>query len=404
HRGERVGPGHVQRNEDRRDDRGQQHGAEQRQHQPPGHRPRPGHPPPPSRGYEQCRRAHRRGHEAGQQQRREHANSCQVTRHSRGRRTRWGRRGSPVSSRVASAGNLLSPGRVRQSRTDEESGHVSQPAVGAAGAAGPCGDMAYARAVDRPSAREFLARTVDAGTFVSWDTPPQHGALDPAYEAELRSAAGSSGADEAVLTGEARIGGHRIALVVSEFGFLGGSIGVATARRLVAAIERATALRLPLLAAPTTGGVFASWGSLGQLTLAEPGALIAFLGPRVYTALYGGEFPAGVQTAENLFAHGLLDGVVAPAELAGLVGRVLDVLAASRTAVVAAPPAQSPAPTGADPWDSITRSRRRDRPGIRRLLDEAAQDVVTLSGTGEGELDPALMLGLARFGPVPCIV
>ena len=305
--------------------------------------------------------------------------------------------------------------------------------------------MSYARAVDRPSAREFLVRTVDAGTFVSWDTPPEHGALDPAYEAELRSAVGSSGADEAVLTGEARIGGHRIALVVSEFGFLGGSIGVATARRLVAAIERATALRLPLLAAPasggtrmqegtvafvqmigvsaavtahkaaglpylvylrhpTTGGVFASWGSLGQLTLAEPGALIAFLGPRVYTALYGGEFPAGVQTAENLFAHGLLDGVVAPAELAGLLGRVLDVLAAPRTPTLTAPPAQSPAPTGADAWDSITRSRRPDRPGIRRLLDEAAQDVVTLSGTGEGELDPALMLGLARFGPVPCIV
>jgi acetyl-CoA carboxylase beta subunit len=85
--------------------------------------------------------------------------------------------------------------------------------------------------VDRPSAREFLVRTVDVGTFVSWDTPPEHRALDATYEAELRAAAESSDADEAVLTGEARIGGHRIALVVSEFGFLGGSIGVATARR-----------------------------------------------------------------------------------------------------------------------------------------------------------------------------
>ena len=300
--------------------------------------------------------------------------------------------------------------------------------------------------MDRPSAREFLARTVDAGSFVSWDTPPEHGAVDRAYATELRAAAESSGADEAVLTGEARLGGHRVALVVSEFGFLAGSIGVASARRLVAAIERATALRLPLLAAPasggtrmqegtvafvqmigvsaavtahkaaglpylvylrhpTTGGVFASWGSLGQLTLAEPGALIAFLGPRVYTALYGGEFPAGVQTAENLFAHGLLDGVVAPAELAGLLTRVLDVLAVSRTPVpVAAAPEQSPPPAGTDTWDSIIRSRRPDRPGIRRLLGEAARDVVTLSGTGEGELDPALVLGLARFGPVPCVV
>jgi len=49
--------------------------------------------------------------------------------------------------------------------------------------------MSYARAVDRPSAREFLVRTVDAGTFVSWDTPPERGALDSGYEAELRAAA-----------------------------------------------------------------------------------------------------------------------------------------------------------------------------------------------------------------------
>jgi acetyl-CoA carboxylase carboxyl transferase subunit beta len=299
--------------------------------------------------------------------------------------------------------------------------------------------------VDRASAREFLALTVDPDSFVSWDLPPEHGAVDPAYAAELRAAADSTGADEAVLTGEARIGGHRVVLLVSEFGFLAGSIGVATARRLIAAIERATALRLPLLAAPasggtrmqegtlafvqmiavsaavtahkaaglpylvylrhpTTGGVFASWGSLGQLTLAEPGALIAFLGPRVYTALYGGQFPAGVQTAENLAAHGLLDGVVAPGELAGLLTRVLDVLAAPRSPATVGAPEQTPPPPGADAWDSIARTRRPDRPGIRRLLGEAARDVVTLSGTGEGELDPALVLGLARFGPVPCVV
>jgi acyl-CoA carboxylase subunit beta len=298
--------------------------------------------------------------------------------------------------------------------------------------------------MDHVGAREFLALTVDAGSFVSWDTPPEHGRVDPAYAAELRRAAEASGADEAVLTGEGRIGGHRVGLLVSEFGFLAGSIGVATARRLVAAVERATALGLPLLAAPasggtrmqegtlafvqmvgvsaavtahkaaglpylvylrhpTTGGVFASWGSLGQLTLAEPGALLGFLGPRVYAALYGGEFPAGVQTAEHLAAHGLIDGVVAPADLAGLLARTLDVLRAPRTpaGVTAPEPATVPA---ADAWDSVTRSRRPDRPGVRRLLDEAARDVVTLSGTGEGELDPALVLALARFGPVPCVV
>jgi acyl-CoA carboxylase subunit beta len=298
--------------------------------------------------------------------------------------------------------------------------------------------------MDRAGAREFLALTVDAGSYISWDTAPEHGPVEPGYAAELRAAAEASGVDEAVLTGEARIGGHRVALLVSEFGFLAGSIGVATARRLVAAIERATALGLPLLAAPasggtrmqegtlafvqmigvsaavtghkaaglpylvylrhpTTGGVFASWASLGQLTLAQPGALVGFLGPRVYAALYGGEFLAGVQTAEHLAAHGLIDGVVAPAELAALLARTLDVLRAPRTPGGVDRPAPAVVPA-ADAWDSITRSRRPDRPGVRRLLDEAARDVVTLSGTGEGELDPALVLALARFGPVPCVV
>ncbi|MGY2061113.1 carboxyl transferase domain-containing protein, partial [Nocardia gipuzkoensis] len=134
-------------------------------------------------------------------------------------------------------------------------------------------------------------------------------------------------------------------------GFLAGSIGVAAAERIVAAVERATELGLPLLASPasggtrmqegtvafvqmvkvagavaahkaaghpylvylrhpTMGGVFASWGSLGHITFAEPGALIGFLGPRVYEALYGRKFPDGVQTAENLYRSGVVDGVV----------------------------------------------------------------------------------------------
>ena len=157
---------------------------------------------------------------------------------------------------------------------------------------------------------------------------------DPAYAAALRRARERTGLDEAVVTGEGRIRGRRVAVVACEFGFLAGSIGVAAAERLVAAVERATDERLPLLASPTsggtrmqegtvaflqmvkisaaigrhkaagnpylvylrnptTGGVLASWGSLGHVTVAEPGALIGFLGPRVYEALYGGEFPAG---------------------------------------------------------------------------------------------------------------
>lgn len=142
---------------------------------------------------------------------------------------------------------------------------------------------------------------------------------------------------------------------------------MAAADRITAAITRATAQRLPLLASPssggtrmqegtvaflqmvkiaaavelhkrahlpylvylrhpTTGGVFASWGSLGHVTLAEPNALVGFLGPRVYEQLYGAPFPPGVQTAENLAAHGVIDGVIPLKWLRRTCARALKVL------------------------------------------------------------------------------
>ena len=75
----------------------------------------------------------------------------------------------------------------------------------------------------------------------------------------------------------------------------------------IAAHKKAGLPYLVYLRHPTTGGVMASWGSLGHVTVAEPGALVGFLGPRVYEALYGRPFPEGVQTSENLYAHGLID-------------------------------------------------------------------------------------------------
>ena len=82
----------------------------------------------------------------------------------------------------------------------------------------------------------------------------------------------------------------------------------------VAAHKAAGLPYLVYLRHPTTGGVMASWGSLGHMTVAEPEALVGFLGPRVYEAIYGEPFPEGVQTSENLYAHGLIDAVVEPEE------------------------------------------------------------------------------------------
>ena len=305
--------------------------------------------------------------------------------------------------------------------------------------------MDPAQRTPRPSARDLIELVLDADSWTSWDTPPAaRDDISEEYAAELAAAAAKSGVDESVLTGAGLMRGRRVAVVLGEFGFLAGSIGRAAADRLVAAIERATREGLPLLAAPvsggtrmqegtpafvqmvrisqavaahkaaghpylvylrhpTTGGVMASWGSLGQVTVAEPGALIGFLGPRVYSALYGKEFPAGVQTAENLFARGIIDAVVAPEEIADILDRALSILLAPRRGIRPVAPAPQDPLVEVETWDAVTRSRRADRPGVRRLLRYAAHDVVPLNGTGEGEQDPGLMIALVRFGQAPCV-
>jgi len=310
----------------------------------------------------------------------------------------------------------------------------------------------------RPNATELIDLVLDEGSWESWDVAPEYGEISDAYRADLAAAREKSGVDEAVITGAGRMRGRRVAVLASEFRFLAGSIGRATADRLVAAIQRATAEGLPLLAAPasggtrmqegtpafvqmvrigeavaahraaglpylvylrhpTTGGVMASWGSLGHVTVAEPGSLLGFLGPKVYEVLQGRPFPDGVQVAENLYSHGIIDGVVPPEEIAELLDRVLTILTSRPD------PARADAGTGRAPdlshadtpvdgvegqvpdtWEAITRSRRPDRPGIRALLRLAASDVVPLNGTGQGERDPGVMTALARFGDAPCLV
>src|SRR5690606_8405847 len=88
------------------------------------------------------------------------------------------------------------------------------------------------------SARELVDLVLDAGSYRSWDTPVPPGEPDERYAAALAAARERTGLDEAVITGEGRLRGRRVAVVACEFGFLAGSIGVAAAERLVAAIER----------------------------------------------------------------------------------------------------------------------------------------------------------------------
>ena len=220
----------------------------------------------------------------------------------------------------------------------------------------------------RWTATELLDLVLDAGSFESWDEPVDISGHPERYRRELEAAA-----DEG---GHRRVGPHRARPGPRPAGRRRGQ-RVPLPRRVdrqwrrpagsPRAVRRATAEGLPVLAAtasggtrmqegtpafvemveisralmahraaglpylvylrhPTTGGVFASWGSLGHVTVAEPGALIGFLGPKVYEALNGAPFPAGVQTAENLAEHGVIDAVVPPEDLPALVDRALGVL------------------------------------------------------------------------------
>jgi acetyl-CoA carboxylase carboxyl transferase subunit beta len=303
----------------------------------------------------------------------------------------------------------------------------------------------------RTSAQDVLDAVLDPRSWLPWDLPVADPPADVAYRDDLARARAATGLDEAVLAGEGTVAGRRVAVVVGEFDFLGGSIGVAAAWRLVAAVERATRERLPLLASPTsggtrmqegtpafvqmvaitaavaehrraglpylvhlrhptTGGVLASWGSLGHVTSAEPGATIGFAGPRVVEALTGCAMAAGVQTAEHLRDHGVIDAVVPTTELGAVAARVLAVLAPCPGPSAPADPSGTVSDVDLDAllaepaWDVVVASRRPGRPGVADLLRLGATDVTRLSGTGEGEYEPSLVLALARFGGMPAVV
>lgn len=292
---------------------------------------------------------------------------------------------------------------------------------------------------------ELIDSFLDSGSRVAWEEQvPAPPSID-GYADVLARAQEKTGRTESVVTCEGTIAGRRVAVVGGDVRFLGGSIGVATAEILTRAIEWATAEGLPVIALPvgggtrmqegtvaflqmvkitgavmahkarrlpylvylrnpTMGGVFASWGSLGHVTFAEPGALVGFLGPRVYEALYDEPFPAGVQQSDHLADLGIIDRVLAPHELGEAFARILTVMCDRPTGHE---PHESHAPTellDVHAWDSITRTRREERPGVRDLLEIAATNITMLNGTGDGETHPGSVLALAQWGNASCVI
>ncbi|MEA2626783.1 MAG: acetyl-CoA carboxylase carboxyl transferase subunit beta [Candidatus Binatota bacterium] len=197
--------------------------------------------------------------------------------------------------------------------------------------------------VDRGSFEEIDADVVGGDPLGFHDSKP--------YPERVAAARRKTGWGEAVITGFAEIDGRRIAVALFDFAFLGGSMGVAVGEKITRVAERALAERLPLLIVsasggarmqegvlslmqmakvsaalgrlrsagvpylsvltdPTTGGVAASLAMLGDVNVAEPGALIGFAGPRVIEQTIGRTLPEGFQTSEFLLGHGMMDLVV----------------------------------------------------------------------------------------------
>jgi acetyl-CoA carboxylase carboxyl transferase subunit beta len=197
------------------------------------------------------------------------------------------------------------------------------------------------------------------------------------YENKLAEYQKSTGSKDAVITGLCKIGEHRAALGVMDFSFLGGSMGSVVGEKLTRLIEKATEKNLPViiistsggarmyegmfslmqmaktcgalayhaeaklpyvsvLTHPTTAGVMASYASVGDLIIAEPGAMIGFAGPRVIKDTTQAELPPGFQTAEFLLDHGLIDAIVSRKEMKQQLTDYLDFMTESRRKAVAA--------------------------------------------------------------------
>ena len=166
----------------------------------------------------------------------------------------------------------------------------------------------------------------------------------PGYEKKVEANRLKTGQQDAVVTGTCRIGGVKTAVAVMDKRFLMGSMGIAVGEKITRLTEYAMKRKLPLiifaasrgariqdagglfisyLTNPTTGGVSASFASLGDIIIAEPGALICFAGPRVIEQTIGQKLPEGFQHSEFLLEHGMIDMIVDRKDMKQTLSKIL---------------------------------------------------------------------------------
>jgi acetyl-CoA carboxylase carboxyl transferase subunit beta len=222
----------------------------------------------------------------------------------------------------------------------------------------------------RITASERLPYLVDEGSFLEVEDglSPKDFLGFKDYKDKLKSSRKKTGLKDAVISGEAKIGGRPVSLVIMDFNFMGGSMGSVVGEKIARAVERAIEKRTPfvsvassggarmqegilslmqmaktsaavarlgdaglpfisVLTDPTFGGVTASFAMLGDLIVAEPKSLIGFAGPRVIEQTIKQQLPSGFQRAEFLLDHGMIDMIVPRKEMRAILGKILDFFA-----------------------------------------------------------------------------
>ncbi len=251
---------------------------------------------------------------------------------------------------------------------------------------GGCGEMVYQKKVEERlqvcpecnyhfpiGAWDRVRYHTDEGTFEEMDkglrsADPLEFVAEKAYVDQIASDLEKTGLNEAVLCGTCGVEGREVVFIAMDFAFRGGSMGCVVGEKVTRAAELSCRQGLPLvsvscsggarmqegalslmqmakscaalhrlhekgipyvsiMAHPTTGGVTASWSSLGDVIMAEPGALIGFAGPRVIEQTIKQKLPEGFQTAEFLLEHGFLDMIVERKDIKSTVAKLLDYLA-----------------------------------------------------------------------------
>ncbi|MDW2797092.1 acetyl-CoA carboxylase carboxyltransferase subunit alpha [Clostridium boliviensis] len=311
----------------------------------------------------------------------------------------------------------------------------------------------------RVHAYRRIEMTADPGTFEEWDKEMEfENPLDfPGYEKKIAAAREKTGLSEAIVTGICEINGQKTVLGVCDAGFIMSSMGHAVGEKIARAVERATETKLPVilfacsggarmqegivslmqmaktsaalkrhhkagqlyisvLTDPTTGGVTASFAMLGDIILAEPGALIGFAGPRVIEQTIGQKLPEGFQRAEFLMEHGFVDKIVPREEMKDTLTAILRLHNThNQEEFCVDNRVEDHNPCGKksgfwskknkrSPWDTVQLSRSADRPVASDYIHQLFDDFMEFAGDRYFKDDGAIIGGIATFHGMPVTV